>query len=107
MIGRTYTSIVKWISCKIILVISQSQAPFVNFTEHILFLLVILMVNIMLSLIKSKRYCFLCAYISKLTIWSLLEPGRLTQQIDDNICYNLSLYKKSRVKTFDHPSSKI
>ena len=27
MIGRTLTSIVKWTSCKIILVISQRQAP--------------------------------------------------------------------------------
>ena len=49
MIGRTVTSIVKWISCKICLVISQSQAPFRQFIRtHAIFLLVILMV-IMLS----------------------------------------------------------
>ena len=38
---------------------------------------------------------------------SLLVPGRLTQQKDDNICCHLSLYKKSRDKTFDQPSLKI
>ena len=54
MISRTVTSIIKWISCKIILVISQRQAPFrqINRT-HAIFPLVILMVN-MLSCIKSK-----------------------------------------------------
>ena len=45
--------------------------------------------------------------IFKLTLLSLLEPGTLTQQIDDNICQHLSLYKKRRVKTIDHPSLKI
>ena len=55
MIDRTITSIVKWILCKIILVISQRQAPFRQFNRtHDIFLLVILMVN-MLSHIKSKR----------------------------------------------------
>ena len=54
MIGRTVTSIVKWISCKIILVISQRQAHFRQFNRiHAIFLLVILMVN-MLSRVKSK-----------------------------------------------------
>ena len=53
MIGRTNTSIVKWISCKIILVISQRQTPFRQFNRtHAIFLLIILMVN-MLSHIKS------------------------------------------------------
>ena len=65
------------------------------------------MVN-MLSRIKSERSRLFCVLnLSKLTIKSLLEPGRLTQQIYDNICYHLSLYKKSRAKTFDHPSLKI
>ena len=55
MVGRTVTSIVKWISCKIILEISQRQAPFRQFNRtHAIFLLVILMVK-MLSRIKSKR----------------------------------------------------
>ena len=55
MIGRTGTSIVKWMSCKIILVISQRQAPFRQFDRtHAIFLLVILKVNIS-SRIKSKR----------------------------------------------------
>ena len=54
MIGRTVTSIVKWISCKNILVISQRQAPFRQCNNtHAIFLVVILMVN-MLSRIKSK-----------------------------------------------------
>ena len=54
MIGRTVTSIVKWILCKIILVISQRQAPFRQLNRtHAILLLVILMVN-MLSRIKSK-----------------------------------------------------
>ena len=58
MISRTVTSIVKWISCKIILVISQNQAPFRQFNRtHAIFLLVILMEN-MLSRIKSKRSRF-------------------------------------------------
>ena len=49
MIGRTVTSIVKWIYCKICLVISQSQALFRQFIRtHAIFLLVILMA-IMLS----------------------------------------------------------
>ena len=58
MIVRTVTSIVKWISCKIILVISQRQASVrqINRT-HAIFLLVILMVN-MLSRINSKMSCF-------------------------------------------------
>ena len=55
MISRTVTSIVKWISCKIILEISQKQTHFHQFNgTHAIFLKVILMVN-MLSLIKSKR----------------------------------------------------
>ena len=61
MIGRTVTSIVKWISCKIILVITQRQAHFCQFNRtHVIFLLVNLMVNV-LSLIKSKRFrLFVC-----------------------------------------------
>ena len=64
MIRRKVTSIVKWVSCKIILVISQRQAPFRQFNRpHAIFLLIILMVNIlliilmvnMLSRIKSIR----------------------------------------------------
>ena len=48
MIARTVTSIVKWISRKIILVISQRQAPFCLFNRaHAIFLLVILMVNML------------------------------------------------------------
>ena len=55
MIGRRVTSVVKWILCKIILVISQRHAHFRQFNgTHAIFLEVILMVN-MLSLIKSKR----------------------------------------------------
>ena len=55
MIGRTIASIVIWISCKIILVKPQRQAPFRQFNrKHAIFLLVILMVN-MLSRKKSKR----------------------------------------------------
>ena len=55
MIGRRVTSVVKWILCKIILVISQRQAHFRKFNGmHVIFLQVILMVN-MLSLTKSKR----------------------------------------------------
>ena len=55
MIGRTVTSIVKRISCKIVLVISQRQAPFCQCSRtHAILLLDILMVNI-LSLIKSIR----------------------------------------------------
>ena len=55
MIGITVTSIVKWILCKIILVISKRQAPFRQFNRtHAIFLLVILMEN-MLSCINSKR----------------------------------------------------
>ena len=61
MIDRAVTSIVKWISCKIILVISQRPAPFRQLNRtHAIFLLVILMVN-MLSRIKSKRSRLLCA----------------------------------------------
>ena len=37
MIGRRDTSIVKWVTCKIILVISQNKLIFVNLTEHMLF----------------------------------------------------------------------
>ena len=60
MISRTVTSIVKWISGKIILDISQRQAPFCQFNRtHVIFLLVILMVN-MLSRIKSKNLAYLC-----------------------------------------------
>ena len=55
MIGRTITSIVKFILCKIILVIPQRQTPFRQFNEtHANFLSIILIVN-MLSGIKSKR----------------------------------------------------
>ena len=51
MIGRRVTSVVNWILCKIISVISQRQAHFRQFNgTHVIFLLVILMVN-MLSLI--------------------------------------------------------
>ena len=69
MISTTVTSIVKWISCKIIIVISQRQAPFRQFIiTHAIFLLVILMVN-MLSRIKSKTISLVCVLnISKLTI---------------------------------------
>ena len=61
MIAKTVTSIVKWILCKLILVISQRQAHFCQFNRaHAIFLLVILMVN-MFSRIKSKRSCsFVC-----------------------------------------------
>ena len=59
MIGRTVISIVKWISCKIILVKSQKRAAFSQFNRtHAIFLLVILMVN-MLSRIKSLISCLL------------------------------------------------
>ena len=60
MIGRTVTSTVKWISCKIILVMSQRQAPFCQFNRtHAIFML-FFMVN-MLSRIKSKISClFVC-----------------------------------------------
>ena len=54
MIRRTVTSIVKWTSCQIILVVSQRQALFRQFNRaHPIFQLLILMVN-MLSCIKSK-----------------------------------------------------
>ena len=77
MIGRTVTSIVILISCKIILVISQRQAPFRQFIRtHAIFLLVILMVK-MFSRIKSIR------------------------------SNHLSLYKKGRAKTLDHPFLKM
>ena len=61
MIGRRVTSTLKWILCKIILVIPQKQAHFRQFNRtHAIFLSVILMVN-MLFLIKSKRSClFVC-----------------------------------------------
>ena len=55
MIDRIVTSVVKWILCKIILVIPQRQAHFRHFYGmHAIFLKVILMVN-MLSLIKSYK----------------------------------------------------
>ena len=55
MIGQTVIIIVKWISCTIILVISQRQASYRQCNRtHVVFLLVICMVN-MLSLFKSKR----------------------------------------------------
>ena len=55
MIGRRVTSVVKWILCKIILIISQRQAHFCQINRmQAIYLQVILMVN-MLSLIKSKR----------------------------------------------------
>ena len=62
MIGRTVTCIVKWILCKIVLVISQRQASFRQFNRtHAIFLQVILMEN-MLSRIKSKRSrLFVCS----------------------------------------------
>ena len=46
MIGRIVASIVKWISCKIILVISQALFRQLNRT-HVILLLVILMVNML------------------------------------------------------------
>ena len=68
MICITVTSIVKRTSCKIILIISQRQAPFRQFNRpHAIFLLVILMVN-MLSRIKSKisRLCVCLTYLNLL-----------------------------------------
>ena len=61
MIGSIVSSILKWISCKIILVISQRQAPFRQFDRsNAIFLLFILLVNI-LSRIKSIRSrLFMC-----------------------------------------------
>ena len=57
MIGRTVTSIVKRISCKIILLLSQRDAPFRQFNRRDgIFLSVILMVS-MMSPIKSKIFC--------------------------------------------------
>ena len=55
MIGRTDTSIVKWISCKIILVISQKRAPFCQFNgaDAIVLSFILILVN-MLYCIKSK-----------------------------------------------------
>ena len=62
MIGRTVTSILKWISCKIILVMSQRQAPFRHSNRaHAIFLLFISMVN-MLSQIKV---CLKCSWPAK------------------------------------------
>ena len=50
MIGRRVTCVVKWILCKIILVISQRQTHFSQFNgTHAIFLLVILMVNNVVS----------------------------------------------------------
>ena len=61
MIGRTVTSIVKWISCKIILVISQRQAPFCQFNRtHAIFLLVILMVNMLSDIKRKLSSLFVC-----------------------------------------------
>ena len=61
MIGRTVTCIVKWIWCEIIIGISQRQAPFRHFNRtHVIFPLVILMVN-MVSRMKSKKYRMFCA----------------------------------------------
>ena len=78
MIGRTVTSIVKLISCKIILVISQRQAPFCQFNRTpAIFLLVILMVN-MLSRIKSIRSClFVCLTYLNLLYYSYLNQRGL------------------------------
>ena len=78
MISRTVTSIVKWISSKIIWVISQRQAPFHQFNRtHAIFLLVILMVY-MLSHIKSKRYClFVCLTYLKYLFSHYLNLGDL------------------------------
>ena len=78
MIGRTVTSIVKWISCKINFEISQRQAPFRQFNRtHAIFLLVILMVN-MLSRIKSKRYrLFVCLTYLKYLFSHYLNQGDL------------------------------
>ena len=56
-----------------------------------------------MSRIKSKRLL----NISKLSSESFIEPGRLTQKIDGNICYHFSLYKKSRVEAFDRSSLKV
>ena len=100
MIGRRVTSLVKWILCKIILVISQRQAHFRQFSGvHAIFLYVILMVN-MLSLIKSKRlrlFGYLVFTGNRDTystnIWQYLSPSKLIK-------------KKSRVKTFDNSSLK-
>ena len=48
MYDRTVTSIIKWISCKIILVISHIQAPFRQFIRaHAIFLLVFLLINML------------------------------------------------------------
>ena len=61
MIGRTVTSIVKCILCKIILLLSQRVAPFRQFNRRDgIFLSVILMVS-MMSPNKSKLSClFAC-----------------------------------------------
>ena len=104
MIGRTITNIVKWISCKIILVIPQRQAPFCQFNRsHAIFLSVILMVN-MLTYSKSKRSrLFVCVTYPNYLLSHYLNQGDL----DGDICYYFSFYVKSRVKTFDHSSVKI
>ena len=61
MIVRTVTSIVKWISCKTILVISQRQAHFCQFNRtHAIFLLVILMVNMLSRIISELSGLFVC-----------------------------------------------
>ena len=50
MIGRTVSSSVKWIPCKMILVISQRQAPFRQFNRtHAIFLLFILIGKYVIS----------------------------------------------------------
>ena len=59
------------------------------------------MVN-MLSLIKSKRSRLFDSLTYLNYLYSLLESGRLTQQIYGNIYHHLSLFKKSRVKTFEN-----
>ena len=81
MISRIVTSIVKWISGKIILEIPQRQAPFRQFNGiYAIFLSVILMVN-MLSLIKSKRLrLFVClTYINKLFMLYLIQGDLLNK----------------------------
>ena len=81
MIGRIVTSIVTWISCKIIFSNTTEQAPFRQFYRtHPIFLSIILMVN-MLTLLNLKYRA--CLY--------------------SNICHHFSLFKNSRVKTFNYP----
>ena len=69
MIGRTVTSIVKWISCKISLVISQRQAPFRQFIRtHAIFLLVIIYGKYVISYLILKILLVCVLNISKPSI---------------------------------------